>query len=466
MGAGLTAQNEQDVLRYSFLQTGGTTRSLSMGGALGAVGGDFASLSINPAGLGIYRSGEFSMTADYTYYSANSNYLGNSMKDFGLKMGLSHFGLAIPFNVAREGSLIKGLTFGVGYNKLRDYGQNLSMTATNNSNSLVDEFVHSANQTNGQWDQFSDGLAWETYLIDYDSLAGMYYSDFDASQYGQTQKRTVTSRGSLGEYVFSLGLNLSDKLFFGATMGVQRADYTEVWEHSETDPHDVINFFNGFTYRNTLNTTGSGVNLKLGILAKPVYFIRIGASVQTPTILNLKDDFRAFMSTDLNDGQPVHEYVANGNYNYSITTPFKATGSVAFIFNKIGLISLDYDYVDYSTGRLRSSNYDFFSENQAVTTRYKATSNLRVGGELVLAGSYYIRGGYAMYGNPYVAGEPNAGKNLTSYSAGVGFRDRQYYIDLGFSRSNWNQEYFLYGSNSAAVTNAQTRISATLGFKF
>ncbi|MFA6798620.1 MAG: hypothetical protein WCR39_04935, partial [Bacteroidales bacterium] len=54
---GLSAQNEQDALRYSFIQTGGTTRSISMGGAFGAVGGDFSSLSINPAGLGIYRKG-------------------------------------------------------------------------------------------------------------------------------------------------------------------------------------------------------------------------------------------------------------------------------------------------------------------------------------------------------------------------------------------------------------------------
>jgi len=466
MVTGLTAQNEQDVLRYSFIQTGGTTRSLSLGGALGAVGGDFAALSINPAGLGIYRSGEFSFTGDYNSFTSDARYLGNTMTDNGFKMGFSHFGVVVPLNIQKEGSGIMGVTFAVGYNKLKDYGQNITMKGINNSNSLVDGFVNSANSSRGSWDPFTDGLAWETYLIDYDSIAGVYYSDFDGSNYGQTQRRTVSTKGSLGEYDFSLGVNLSDKLFLGATMGVQKATYTEVWEHSETDPNDVINFFDAFSFRNTLTTSGSGVNLKLGLLAKPMEFLRIGASIQTPTVLNLKDDFSSNMSTDLNDDQPTHKYDANGEFNYSVATPFKATGSLAFIFKQYGLISVDYEYVDYTFGRLRSSDYDFFNENEAVSERFKAASNLRVGAEVRLMSSYYIRGGYALYSSPYAADEPNAGNNLNVFSGGVGYRDQYYYIDFGFARSGWDQAYFLYGSNSADVTNTQTRFSATLGFRF
>lgn len=466
MVTGLTAQNEQDVLRYSFNQTGGTTRSLSLGGALGAVGGDFAALSINPAGLGIFRTGEFSFTADYNAFSSDARYLGSTMTDNGFKMGFSHFGVVMPINLNNEGSGIKGVTFAVGYNKLRDYGQNINMKGINDKNSLVDGFVSTANSTNGNWDPFTDGLAWETYLIDYDSIAGEYYSDFDGSDYGQTQRRTVNTKGSLGEFDFSVGLNLSDRLFLGATMGVQKVKYYEVWDHSETDPDDVINYFDGFSFRNTLSTSGSGVNFKLGLLAKPVDFLRIGASVQTPTVLSLNDDFRSYMSTDLNDGQATHTFDANGDYEYTLTTPFKATGSIAFIFQQYGLISLDYEFVDYSSGRLRASDYDFFSENEAVTERYKPASNLRIGAELKLLGSYYVRGGYALYGSPYVSGEANAGKNLNVFSGGVGFRDKNYYIDFGFARSGWDQEYFLYGSNSADVTNTQSRFSATLGFKF
>jgi hypothetical protein len=461
---GLSAQNEQDVLRYSFLQTGGTTRSLSMGGALGAVGGDFSAISINPAGLGIYRSGEFSLTGDFNSFKASALYLGSNMADNGFKMGFSQFGAVIPLKSSSSGP-VKGLTFAIGYNKLRDFGQNITIKAVNNQNSMVDVFVNTANN-NTSWDPFADGLAWETYLIDYDSLAGVYFSDFTNSNYGQTQRRTVSSSGSVGDYNFSLGMNLSDRLYIGAAVDVQSVNYNETWEQMESDPNDVINFFNSFSYRNTLNTRGRGVNLKLGILARPIDFIRLGATIQTPTNLKLSDDFQSFMSTELNDGQGAHTYSANGQFNYNITTPLRATGSVAFIFQKYGLISLDYEYVDYSSGRLRSSTDDFFDANEAVAQRYKAASNVRVGGELRLLGNYYVRGGYALYGSPYVAGEPNAGKNLNIISGGLGYRDNNYYLDLGFARSAWDQEYFLYGNNSAAVSNTTGRFTATLGFKF
>jgi hypothetical protein len=460
----IQAQNEQDALRFSFFQTGGTTRSLSMGGAFGAVGGDFASLAINPAGLGIYRKGEFAFTTDFNSFKSDASYLGSSANNSGFKMGLSHFGFVIPLSMNRENSGIKGISFAVGYNKLKDYGQNITMKGVNNTNSLTDEFVYTANH-NSEWDPFADGLAWETYLIDYDSLAGVYYSDFNGSNYGQTQRRTVNSSGTLGEFDFSLAANLSDKLFLGATMGVQKANYNETWVHTETDPDNVINFFESYSYQNKLSTQGTGVNFKLGLLAKPFEFLRLGASIQTPTVLKLNDDFQSSMSTYLDDGQGAHEYSATGEFDYEITTPLRATASAAFIYKQLGLISVDYEFVDYTAARLSSSDYDFFNENEAVSERFRTTSNLRIGAEFHLA-KYYLRGGFASYGNPYADGEPNAGKNLVTLSGGLGYRDNSFYVDFGLARSAWDQEYFLYGSNSALVNNTFTRFSTTIGFRF
>jgi len=36
----------------------GTARGMAMGGAFGALGGDLTGISINPAGIGVYRSSE------------------------------------------------------------------------------------------------------------------------------------------------------------------------------------------------------------------------------------------------------------------------------------------------------------------------------------------------------------------------------------------------------------------------
>src|SRR5665811_755942 len=60
--AAATAQNVDDALRYSQVFYGGTARFMSMGGAFTALGGDMSSLSQNPAGLGVYRSSEITVT--------------------------------------------------------------------------------------------------------------------------------------------------------------------------------------------------------------------------------------------------------------------------------------------------------------------------------------------------------------------------------------------------------------------
>ena len=57
-----TAQDENDALRFGMSQYFGTARGMAIGNATGSIGGDFSTLSVNPAGIGIYRKSEFSFT--------------------------------------------------------------------------------------------------------------------------------------------------------------------------------------------------------------------------------------------------------------------------------------------------------------------------------------------------------------------------------------------------------------------
>ncbi|MBT5427042.1 MAG: hypothetical protein HOK84_12655, partial [Bacteroidetes bacterium] len=50
-----SAQNEQDALRLSQSFHGGSARSLSMGGAMGAFGADFGAISVNPASSAMFQ---------------------------------------------------------------------------------------------------------------------------------------------------------------------------------------------------------------------------------------------------------------------------------------------------------------------------------------------------------------------------------------------------------------------------
>ena len=55
----IDAQTASDILRFSYLNPQGTARAMGIGGAIGGLGGDFTSLSINPAGIGGYWKSEF-----------------------------------------------------------------------------------------------------------------------------------------------------------------------------------------------------------------------------------------------------------------------------------------------------------------------------------------------------------------------------------------------------------------------
>jgi len=74
-----SAQSDADALRYSQTSLAGTARFTSMAGAFGALGGDFSSIAINPAGLGIYRKSEF--TAEIKNKEANLELTQANLED-------------------------------------------------------------------------------------------------------------------------------------------------------------------------------------------------------------------------------------------------------------------------------------------------------------------------------------------------------------------------------------------------
>ena len=70
--------NSQDVQRFSERQIVGTARYVGMGGAMTAIGGDPTAAMDNPAGLGLYRRNEITLTIDETI--DNSTQLSTTLK--------------------------------------------------------------------------------------------------------------------------------------------------------------------------------------------------------------------------------------------------------------------------------------------------------------------------------------------------------------------------------------------------
>ena len=93
------------------------------------------------------------------------------------------------------------------------------------------------------------------------------------------------------------------------------------------------------------------------------------------------------------DGSANYEaYSPYGDYDYKLETPMKAIFSAAYVIGKAGLISVDYEYVDYSTMKLRDGGdgYNFLDENQAIEEAYKAVGNLHIGAEYRVTNNFSL----------------------------------------------------------------------------
>lgn len=461
------AQNEVDALRYSRLSVVGTARYAGLGGAFGALGADFSTLSVNPAGIALFRNSDFSITPSLYMAETKSDFYGEQNTDTRSNFNLGNVGFVSVTNagVAQNTSLRK-VMFGFGLNRTNNFNNRTLIQGFNNNSSLLSTYVDEANgKMPSELDDFGNGLAYDTDLIYDTNNTQVYHADMPYG--GLTQRKSIESKGSMNEMVLSMGANLLDKFYIGATLGIPYVRYFEESSYTENDNLNDNSYFKSFRRNETLSTTGSGINFKLGIIYKPADFIRLGAAFHSPTYYSkMTDKWNSSMVSLFDNGKSFSSSSPNGQYEYSLTTPLRAIGSIAFIFGKYGLLSADYEYVDYSGARLNAESYNFNAENDAIRNKYNGTGNIRLGTEWKY-GQFSFRGGYGIEGDPYKSGINNS--KSSSFSLGLGLREKTFYLDLGYINTSRSEDYYLYDANyvdPALNTMKSSSIMLTYGVRF
>lgn len=461
------SQNDIDAMRYSQLTFGGTARFNSMAGSMGALGGDISTLSFNPAGIGIFRKSELTISPSVFFQSTSSNYREVNSSDSRLNFNLGNIGLIATFKLRDTASGWRSLNFGFGYNRTNNFYNRISVMGYNTTGSLLDTYVADANgQKPSSFDAFSTDLAYQTYLINPLPKDTTKFNHV-IKNYGEKQNKLIESKGAMGETALSFGGNYRDVLFLGATVGIVSARYVEDYTYSETDDKDTIKGFKSFTLKQYLNSKGNGINFKLGVIVKATDWLRLGAAVHTPTRISMNDNYSNVMYSDIEVRKEEYES-PEGSFNYSVTTPFRAMGSVGFIINKLALLNVDYEYVNYKNARLSSSPNVFSDVNNYIRNQYVSANNLRVGGE-VRFDPVAFRAGYALYGSPFKSGL-NQNANRSSYTAGIGYRKNVFFVDFAFVYNTHTDYGYLYDPsfNNAVVKNKYSSQSYvfTFGLRF
>jgi hypothetical protein len=484
------AQDANDAILYGYQTYHGTARSMGLGNAVGSIGADIASTSSNPSGIGMYRSSQLNFTLAYNKNNTLSSYYTNSNTATKSKLNFSEIGLVISNNKRNQrsyNSKWKAVNFALSGNRVADFNTNIMYTGKNNKSSLIERFADDFNRAGGYNNtalanvNYSAYAAWSTYLIDKDfngdttkAKAYVPYTD------GLQQTKTVTQSGGIMNYNATIAANYNEKLLVGATLGFDNLVYNSTFNWNEKDLSGrKDNFFDYVDYTETTKTNGSGINLKIGATLLASKNVRLGAAIHTPTHYEMTSEYKVSMETDTDSllfgtGQSsktayTQDSVLVSQYGYN--SPFKALASGTFMFNKLGFVSADIEYVDYA-----GMNYRFAPEyakeqqlvNNDIKNKYQSTMNIRLGAEIKL-GFTYLRGGYAMYGNPY----KNISSPTNKYSLGLGYRGKDAFIDLAYvhtTRTVTETPYTIQRANAdiqnATINNRLNVVALTLGVKF
>lgn len=480
--ANLSAQNQADVIRYSFQTIGSTARSFGVAGAFGSIGADPSCASINPAGMARFRSSSFNLSTSFFNAKNTSLYIGKELSDNKFNFNIPNLGFVInipgeDFEETKPSGWVNFVA-GIQMNRLNNFHRSTFFEAVNNQSSITQEWAERANASKVVPEEFYkyslELLAYNAWAIDKDtsSLTPAYHSAYGKNpNINVTQLGNYLSRGALNDYNFSFAGNYSHVLLFGIAVGVKSVRYIQGNSFKETDnkPLSQGRDIDYVVLDQYLKTTGLGLNAKLGVNIAPNEYIRLGYAFHSPTVFSLKDRYTYKITSqfDFNavdqfgDIRPNSEVsIDTVTYKYKLNVPARHVFSFGLVNKNTGFLSLDLETVNYTQGNLKGSDYPFNEENLWIKKFLRQNAlNIRLGGELILD-QYRIRAGYARYPSAYRDGTVSYVSKLVNnvYTVGGGIKTAAYGFDIAYVNSGYSDYYvpYQFSQNSTLTSYAIT----------
>lgn len=478
----------ESALLFSRTQPAGSARILGLGGTQTALGGDYSSALSNPAGLGMYNRSEFTFSPALSFYNTKSEFNGTATNESTSKFNIPGISYVMHMGRDDDESSFRGGSLGISYSRINDFNRSTIYRGRNQTNSIVDYFMEQANgDIPSQFDpgdyQYNTptGLAFYNYLIGPQSITDPNKPDdqyFTDAPIESDQQEEIVTKGTSYQWNFSYGANIEDKFFFGGGLGISTLRYKSQKTFSESYlDTDIID---GMQLNENLNIRGSGVNVTLGAIVRPIDFIQIGASFTSPTYYQITENYDASMSTNWNnfdywDGsknvtlnnESASTDIVTSEYN--LTTPLKVSAGIAFI-SKYGFITADIERTNPAKARYSSdiSGISFSSENDEIKSLYRATNNYRIGAEFRYD-IFRLRGGYNIQTRSFE--NKDLDNEVTTITGGVGVRLKKFYADFALINRSFDNFYSPYTLNDGSepvvkMKNKTLTSMLTFGFTF
>jgi len=447
------AQGIDDACLYSQTFYHGTAKAIGMGNALGAVGSDMTAVCINPAGLGLYRSSEFSFTLNLLDNYGTSNYYGTNANANRFRVSLPN----INYINTKQRSNYRKLRFtqfGIGLTRTNDFNIHSYAKGINPTSSKIDNYLAQIDGLSPTDIQelypFDIYPAWNTYLIDiYQDEAGEYYGS-PVPQGGIWQSQDNAFKGRAEEWTFAGSLNYDERLFIGISVGLNHIKRfgTRVFEEWMPEQATTSTNFNRWNFTQDLTSIGWGGNLKVGLIYNACHWLRIGAAFHSPTIFGFDETWQTETESEI--GWVTRKYISpESHYEYTFIKPLKWIGSLAFVIGQEALISFDAEYQNYGAAFFDASDWDYSAINEEIKSTYARSFNFRLGGEWRISNAY-LRLGAAYYGSPYGLGKADGSVKKASCGLSLPLGTITT-IDFAYELSYGKNLYTLYDAGSLGI---------------
>lgn len=501
------AQDTYESARLLGSDLNGTARYVGMGGAMEALGADISTMGTNPAGIGLFRHSTASLSVGLVNQA-------NAKEFDGLNTTNMSFDQA-GFVYSARVSPTSFINVGFNYHKSKNFDQILSA-----ANSLRNCSQNGLTYAKGlkyyelEKNKQGDVIGWEgdyrsyrfnqadymnanVYLLENDGDDyNFYWSGADAYSFDRAH------RGWIADYDFNLSGNYDDRFFWGLTVGIQDVHYKGYSEYGESLVSADGANEGSLAYGDERKITGTGVNLKFGMIIRPAEEspFRIGAYIHTPTWYELTSSNSSVM---LNNG--MHGAWDKGqsqeSYDFAYHTPWKFGLSMGTTVGTEFAFGAGYEYTDYSASQNRIiDGYDYYdnaetSKDIAMKTNtersLKGVSTFKLGMEYkpvsdvaLRLGYNYLTSGYKMDGvrDMTVDSPGNMYASTTDYvnwkdtqrlTCGIGFKVGKMNIDLSYQLSKTDGEFHPFQAYESGIDTGVTKVTnkrnqglLTIGYTF
>ena len=523
-GLSAAAQDFTDALRYSENEYEGTARTMAMGNAFTALGGDMGSLGINPAGSAVARHSQFTVslgpnitigTARGTELPDGETAFGRGLRKTGAKFSLPNLGGMIDFSTGRSRGL-KNWSMGLVVNNTRSYNEDFTARGTNYRTSAFGALAVRADDLGYTADELGkDGIYDKLWPSDWDVAtayqSGAIWWDDNSGEFagitepehgkigasGLDQRYGRTRSGTKSDFVYNLGGNISDVFYFGVNIGITSASYThsEFMREDAISPDDFdVTFTNAEGVSTTTNFTSAkstyvydadvtGVYGKFGFILTPWKGLRFGAAIQTPTGMTVKEKITYRTEGNYENSYYSGNASCEAEYKYNLKAPLRANFGAACTFGKYGILSVDYEMANYRRMRFsdpETSDDSEFDGNRQIYDLCGVQHYLRLGAEVKPADFFSVRFGYTLktsgqtyeYEGTQLVEAPKADVHTASF--GLGFSAGAFFADFAAVGYFYPTEYIRpYGDYLSGVWSPEisykrnlVKVVATLGVRF